>query len=330
MKRRLVLGLLLVVLLLLRADTFALTPARATASAHLFSLIQWEVTNLPSKWLHLLWNTLPGRKPPREKRLELLQEYLALARKVQKEEDRLEGVYFRRSTTLVGGATKEKAPASDEYLNELLEAKEKLRAEAEEAIEAELSAVLIDEGFGFRLGLLFPPVDLRFEEPPTILVISPRDRLLYQEGVILSPDMPVLERDRLEKEILQRHDLSALVDNLAGLGTYPSIVSDLYPLRTVLQTAAHEWLHHYLFFRPMGRNFRSSAAMFTLNETAADLAGRELGDTTFVRVGGDLSVSSSRYLSPSCRTKMQTKHVAETDSDPIRRVLVSMANSESK
>ena len=40
---------------------------------------------------------------------------------------------------------------------------------------------------------------------------------------------------------------------------------------------AHEWLHHWFFFRPLGRGFWDSPEMTTLNETAATLGGAELG-----------------------------------------------------
>ena len=301
----------MVALLLLGADTFHFTQARGVASAHLFSVAQWEVTNFPRKWLHLLGYVLPGNKPTREERLEQLDEYLLLARLARKERDRLEGRLFRRSTTLAGAAGKQRA-TSREYLDELVASKEELRAEAEEAIEAELSAVLFDEGLGSRLGLLFPPVDLRFDEPPTVLVTSPRDRIQLKETVLLRSELPVLERDRLEKEMVRRFDTSALVDDLAGLSTYPALVSELRPLRSILQTAAHEWLHHYLFFRALGWHYRKSSEMFTLNETVADLAGRELGDAAFARMGGDLSVSPSRFVSAEDRNPNFTREMRKT------------------
>ena len=311
---RVLLGTLLVAALLaVRVDTFNPSPATDVASAHLFSLVQWEATNLHSKWLHILWEKLPGKKPSREERLAVLEEYLVLARRVRKEKDRLEGLFLTRTGTLAtGGVAEVEGSTSDDYLHELMRDKEKLRARAEEAIEAELSAVMLEAGFGSRIGLLFPPVDVRFDEPPTILITSPRDRIQVLEAVMLTPDLPVLDRDRLEKQLLSDSNLSALIVDLAGLSTYPTLVSDLDTLRGVLQTGAHEWLHAYLFFRPLGWNFRRSEEMFTLNETAADLAGRELGDMAFARMGGDLSVSASRYLSGEERDPIFTREMRKT------------------
>ena len=197
-------------------------------------------------------------------------------------------------------------------MNELLKTKRGLRATAEETIEAELSSVIDDVGLGFVGDLLFPPVDLRFGEPPTILVVSPRDRIELIEDLFLEPDLPFLERARIEDELLSRHNVSALVSDLGGLSTYPFFVSDVDTLRGVLQTTAHEWLHVYFFFRPLGQGFQSSTEMFTLGETAADLAGRELGDMVFARMGGDLSVSSLRYQSGERRDPVFTREMRET------------------
>ena len=303
-------GFLVVTLLVVRVDTLHLSPATSVASAHTFSLVRWEATNFLSKWANLLMEMLPGRKPSRNRRLALIDEYLELARLEQKEKDRLEGPRLRRGAP--GGIAKQAALLSPDYLNELTKAKKKLRAGAEEAIEAELSAVLIEQGLGRHLGWLLPPVDLRFGQPPTMLITSPRERLQRIETLLLQPELDGFEMDRLEKEILERHNVSGLVVNLAGLSTYPTLVSDVHPLRTVLQTAAHEWLHAYFFLRPFGQRYRTSQEMFTLNETASDMAGRELGDMAFARMAGDLSISSRRYMSPEERDPTFTLEMRET------------------
>ena len=57
---------------------------------------------------------------------------------------------------------------------------------------------------------------------------------------------------------------------------------------------------------------RASADMFTLNETAADIAGRELGDTVFARMGGDLSISPGRYGAAEDRDPNFTREMRKT------------------
>jgi hypothetical protein len=67
---------------------------------------------------------------------------------------------------------------------------------------------------------------------------------------------------------------------------YPSVVVDSYGLHHAAETVAHEWLHHWLFFRPLGRAFWSSPEMTSLNETVATIAGEELGDMVYTRLTG--------------------------------------------
>ena len=309
--RRAYLALLLAAMFLVPADDLNLSPARAVGWPHVFSIPAWEAANIPRKWLNLLGEALPWNSHSREERLAALDEYLILARSAKKEQDRLEGVPPGRAAALgLGGARA--AAALQQHLDELLAAKGAIRAMAEEALEAEVSAAVIEAGLGSRLGLLFPPVDIRFDQPPTLLVTSRRDRIQLLETVLLSPDLRGLERDGLERKAQADYDLSALVDDLSGLGVYPNLVNDLDTLRSAAQTAAHEWLHAYLFFRPLGFNYWVSEEMFTINETIADLAGRELGDAAFARMGGDLSESASRYLPAEDRDPRFTQMMRET------------------
>jgi hypothetical protein len=295
-----------------QTDTFRLSPAKTTASEYLFSLAGWEVVNVPYKWYQLLLKALPGDDPSREERLVSLDRYLQLARMVRKEKERLDGLTFRSSSTMATGSIRDRSERSTDYLDELTTEKGAVRADAEGAIESELSAVLIEENLTSMFGFLFPPVDLRFDRPPTVLVVSPRDRIELTETVLLHADVPPMERDRLETELLERYDLSALVADLGGIATYPSLVNDLRELRSISRLAAHEWLHQYFTFHSLGRHYRSSSEMLAINETAADMAGRELGDTLFARMGGDLSVSESRYLSVEQRNPAFTREMRET------------------
>ncbi len=44
----------------------------------------------------------------------------------------------------------------------------------------------------------------------------------------------------------------------------------------VLQAVAHEWSHTYLFFHPLGNHYFSSPQLRTINETVANIVGREV------------------------------------------------------
>lgn len=297
--------MLVTVLVMLPAvDRLHVTPARDVASDYVFSLVQWEITNFFGKWVHLAGELLPGKKPSREERVALVDEYLQTSLLAEKEERLLEGRAARS-----GGKG---LSVSRETLDELRALQRSLRPTAEEAVEAELSAVLDKESFGWWGDLLFPPVDIKFGQMPTIIVTSRRDEIKRLERVLLEPDLEGIQRGVLEDELLEEHDLSAIVGNLAGLSTYPTLVTDTDSLRSVLRTTAHEWLHVYWFFRPFGQSFWSSQEMATLNETAADVAGRELGDATFVRMGGDLDDNARRFLPQEDRDPRFTAMMRET------------------
>jgi hypothetical protein len=51
----------------------------------------------------------------------------------------------------------------------------------------------------------------------------------------------------------------------------------------VVETAFHEWVHQYLAFYPLGRNYFEGSELRTLNETAANLAGEALAAEYFKR-----------------------------------------------
>tara|TARA_B100001146_G_scaffold80722_1_gene71656 strand:- start:248 stop:1177 length:930 start_codon:yes stop_codon:yes gene_type:complete len=178
-----------------------------------------------------------------------------------------------------------------EYLRRKREA---LRGRAEEAIESSVSSAARNNNLGLPFGLLIPPTDFRLGDPPHILITSRRDKIELTGSKLIKSDLEWSDRTKIEERAEQYENTSALVDDLAGLGTYPAIVSDKDELRQLMRTAAHEWLHNYWILKPLGRNMWSSQNMQILNETAADLAGNELGDEAF-KVLGNTTVNSYRY-----------------------------------
>ena len=311
---RLRIALLVVVMLVLlvpRTGDFRITPVELIAFEHLFSLVEWEAVNFPRKWLHMLTNLVPGSKPSREERIAIIDQYLQVVRRAHKEERRIEGAAQLRSFRGSTSAAKE-GEVSDEFLQELLAQKSALQSEAEESVEAEISAVLGNLGLQSRFGLMWPPVDIRFLDPPTLLVVSPRHEITMTGAVFLDPDIEPFERDEIEGQVLDDLDFIAYVDDLAGLATFPNMVSDIHTTRTVMRTAAHEWMHSYWFFQLFGSNYFASDEMTTLNETAATLAGNEIGDIAFERMGGDLDENARRYASEHQVDPNFTKFMRET------------------
>ena len=94
-----------------RTGGLRLTPVELIAFEHVFSLLEWEIANFPRKWLHSLTNLVPGFKPSREERLELVDEYLQTVRAAHKQERRIEGTTHLRSLR-AGGSGAKSGPVS--------------------------------------------------------------------------------------------------------------------------------------------------------------------------------------------------------------------------
>jgi len=135
-----------------------------------------------------------------------------------------------------------------------------------------------------RLKVGFPPLNFRLEEPPHLLVISPRDRIERMKGVALQPSLSLKEVEDIEASV-DELGVSSLIVELGGLGaTYPSFVTNGASLRFTIDTVIEEWLHQYLVFRPLGflylldstgvsRNYEIAI----INETLASMVSKEIG-----------------------------------------------------
>ena len=302
-KAFLIVFLSLVILFMGRGESH-FSPVEVTASPYLYDLITWEISNLPDKWIHKLGSLLPWNRRSHQERLDELQEFFTIGQEIRDLERSLVDIASRPSREtghLDSPGTTYQSERVEDLQNRLDDARDRLsniRAEAEEALESEISAVLREEGLSSRIGLIFPAVDVALTSPPRVLVISPRDRIERKQTVLLESGMRVEDMDALEETIFSDQDLSALVTSIGGIATYPTIVRSDSSLRHAAITAAHEWLHVYWFFRPLGWNIFSSSEMNTLNETAADLAGRELGNRVYESITGQKPEPPPQSTSP--------------------------------
>ena len=264
----------------LGGSNLQLNPAQRVAFGHAYSLVKWEVINLPSKWVHRVVTALPWISISSTERRSRTEEYFQLGEQLASLQGGLAQVAATDGGTSgdVAGLGIRIAGVESERL--------RLRNDVEEELEAVISAVLSDHGFSSWLGTIFPPVDIRLDEPPKLLVTSPRDRIVRTHDVLLDPAVTIEQSEEMEEALREKWDLSSLVQGIGGVATYPASVVDTQPLHETLRLTSHEWLHHYLFFRPLGFNIFSSPEMLTLNETLANMFGGEVGDQAFVALGG--------------------------------------------
>ena len=251
------------------------------ASPYKFRLVQWEFANLPDKWWDLLAGALPWASRDDADTNELLTKFTATASELRLAKSELERLSTKDAASQ--GPGREDAQLRIARLQRAFDA---LNPRAQAVLEAEINLVLEQQDLASRWGTVFPPVDLVFTGAPLVLVVSPRDRIERQDSMLLDTRMNVAEMEELEDELLRKQDSSALVLRAGGVASYPSMVNASGGLYNVIVTAVHEWLHHYWFFRPLGWNYFTNAAMTTLNETAADLAGEELGAMVYKNITG--------------------------------------------
>ena len=265
-------------LLLWAGQDYRPTPTDLALAPHRFNLITWEIGNLFDKWYRQLTTQLPWNAPPtRPESIALTEEFFQLSQELVQLQNRL---------IAPNPASPPDADALRQRQTQIRQRQNDLRPIAEATIESEITAVLKSEGLQSPLGIILPPVDTVFSPSPALLVTSPRDRIHRQDNILLNHGITPTDRESLEQQTLQQRNLSAIVVNTGGIGSYPSVVSPNAGMHYAITTAAHEWLHNWFFFRPLGRNFWRSPEMTTLNETAATLAGWEIGDRAYTALTG--------------------------------------------
>ncbi len=146
----------------------------------------------------------------------------------------------------------------------------------ESILENQVRQVLVAEGFHVG-GWLFPPISMHFTQPTQLLVFSSREQIQMGQTWTLKGGT-LEERERLEQLALEELDQSAIVVGIGGMAVYPAMVIEHPDVETVVDTFAHEWLHHYLMFYPLGYEtelFANPEAR-NINETTATLFGQQI------------------------------------------------------
>ena len=147
---------------------------------------------------------------------------------------------------------------------------------AESVLQNQTEFTLAKAGFGLG-GQILPPVLYQVSDLPLNLIISPRTEIRNVLSLSLDPGLDAIEKDEIETGIYKDFDLSALIEPVGGIGAYPTMVMRTTDLNWLAETIAHEWIHNYLAFFPLGMRYYVNDQMRTINETTASLAGKEIG-----------------------------------------------------
>ena len=216
--------------------------------------------------------TRPGLRLSEEDQVQLVRDYVALTRRIHQLKARIERTYADPSVSDPQAATQ----ADQQKLDHLLALQAQARPMVETILSRQVSETMKAMGLDTK-GVLFPPIAFRFSALPNYLIVSPRDRIELEAGVHLRPNLTVPQKEAIEDQVAQALDRSTLVEELGGLGVWPTMVTDEASLSWILDTIAHEWTHTYMVFHPLGWHMFDSPQMDTINETVATIVGNEVG-----------------------------------------------------
>lgn len=250
-----------------------------------FDLVEWEAGALASKALALVQQPAAGLDE--RQGADLVREYMAEAGRVGELEAQL-----RRLRSQEEASTSDEARAVRDELSALRARQTELRPTVEQVIQQQVGSELREAGLGVG-SWLAPPLQFAFTDPPKTLVVSRRDEIVTIYSHMVDGAIPLGQIEQSEGAIDKLHNASAYITEIGGLGAYPTMVVDQASLPWVLSTVAHEWVHNYLVFFPLGWSYFSSQDMKTINETVADIVGDEIGERTLRRYYPDLAQPST-------------------------------------
>lgn len=199
-------------------------------------------------------------------------DYIQLVEEVRTEERYLEDILgdpdFDEVSPLVD--------AQADVLSTLRNQEGNLQPIAESILQEQIAFIVSELGIEL-VGIPMPPVAFQFSPLPHALIVSPREVIRQDANISLDTEMSLEEKVELESKVEESLDVSTLVVPVGGLGTYPTMVQESSSLNWVVEVVAHEWIHNYLSFRPLGVRYSESTELRTMNETTANLMGKEIG-----------------------------------------------------
>jgi hypothetical protein len=152
----------------------------------------------------------------------------------------------------------------------------------ESILQQQASFIIAELGIGFG-GRIFPPLSFKFTPLPLSLIVSPRDVIQQEANIPLDAEMDLEAKIALEDQVDGALNVSSLVVNIGGVGTYPSMLLESSSLSWVSETVIHEWVHNYLTLRPLGLNFLTNQELRTMNETTAAILGGDIAREMLTR-----------------------------------------------
>ena len=211
---------------------------------------------------------------PAEKEKEIVLDYLKTISESRSLDYQIQVIYSDPNIS-------EPALSAEPFLKEWqkLQNKKLLLAPLSESIlQKQISSTLSDIKLSAG-GQPLPPVLYRTTPLPLALIISPRDVIRQDADISLLADLSTEEIIKLEETIETNFNVSALVVPVGGVGIYPTMVQESSNINWISEVVSHEWTHNFLTLRPLGMMYFKSPELRTINETTANLSGKEIGSS---------------------------------------------------
>jgi hypothetical protein len=249
-----------------------------TVAGQTFNFISWEIDAMASKIAFRLLS--PHRLMDDEQQARFVLDYLADVREARQLAYEIDEIYVDPEIGNPDLVSVEEQAA----LSALRDRMETSGPIAEAILEDQVSEVLHRDGEFGVLGLILPWVRGTFTPLPHMLIISRRDAIdtVYQQQLIAG--LTAAEQTTIEEQVMDiEADHSAYVTAIGGLAAYPAMLLESSSIHWVTDVIAHEWVHHYLSFGPLGWDYMRSGETRTINETTASLLGDWAGQEVVLR-----------------------------------------------
>ncbi|MEW5829597.1 MAG: hypothetical protein AB1846_11960 [Chloroflexota bacterium] len=243
--------------------------ARAFTRTDEFDFARWT---LDAVWVKLRQAALNSPHYfDREARKEMTLEYFRLTDQMIQVEDQVARVF---SDPGVADPVTASASLRDQW-DRLSRRRAQIQPLVEAVLEQQVAEVAVELGLTVA-GQPVPPVLAHITPLPYNLVVSPRDRIQQDFSISLNPNLTVDQHAAIETKVDSTLDVSSLVVPVGGIGSYPTMVMRTGWMPWAIETFAHEWMHNYLEWHPLGIRYGDTPELRTMNETTASIFGNEV------------------------------------------------------
>ena len=237
---------------------------------HSFDYATWSVK---ATWSKIAQATLGSpRYFNQAERLRTVREYLQLMDDIQHVENDIRRIYADPAIVDPRTASEQERARLDDLQKQF----QAVAPLAEATLEMQVTEVIYDLGLTLG-GQPIPWVLFKITPLPQNLVVSRRDRVEQKTSYLLDPNLTVEQAESVESLVDNKMDVSSLVVPIGGVAFYPTMVMRTTSLGWLSDTIAHEWIHIYLAYQPLGWNYTTTPELRTMNETTASIAGNEIG-----------------------------------------------------